>query len=208
MTELLLIRHGETDFNRELRFQGHVDVPLNATGQAQAALLGARLAHEPLDIIVTSDLQRARETAAPLLQRRGASAQPDAQWREQAFGVLEGLAVPDVPRTHPDLWAAWARHDADHAPPGGESNRQFHTRVMQALAALAQAGDGRRIAVFTHGGVLDMVWREVHGLPLAGPRGCAIPNTGINRLAWDGQRLVILQWADDGHLQVPAPGVS
>lgn len=205
MTELLLIRHGETDFNRELRFQGHVDVPLNATGQTQAALLGARLANEPLDIIVTSDLQRARDTAAPLLQRRGALARPDAQWREQAFGVLEGLAVPDVPRTHPDLWAAWARHDADHAPPGGESNRQFHARVMRALAALAQAGAGQRIAVFTHGGVLDMVWREVHGLPLAGPRDCAIPNTGINRLAWDGQRLVILQWADDAHLQMPAP---
>lgn len=204
MIEFLLIRHGETDYNRQLRFQGHIDIPLNATGHAQAERLGRRLAEEPLDGIVTSDLQRARETAAPLLERRGGLATPDPLWREQAFGVLEGLAVPDVPRTHPELWAAWSRHEADLAPPGGESNQAFHARVLQAMSALAQARPGERIAVFTHGGVLDMLWRHAHGLPLAGARACAIPNTGINRVLWDGRRVEILQWADDAHLQEPA----
>lgn len=202
MTELLLIRHGETDFNRQLRFQGHVDVPLNETGLAQARRLAERLADEPLDAVVSSDLQRARATAEPLLQRRGASARFDPLWREQAFGVLEGLEVPSVRLSHPDLWAAWSRHDADQAPPGGESNRRFHARVMQALRGLAAAhAPAKAIVVFTHGGVLDMVWREAHGLPLAGPRECAIPNTGINRLRWDGTRLEILQWADAAHLE-------
>jgi probable phosphoglycerate mutase len=201
MTDLLLIRHGETDYNRQLRFQGHVDVPLNAAGQAQALRLAERLAGEPLDAVVSSDLQRARATAEPLLQRRGATARLDPLWREQAFGVLEGLEVPSVRHSHPELWAAWARHDADQAPPGGESNRHFHARVMQALRALAAAHAGAQaVAVFTHGGVLDMLWREVHRLPLAGPRECAIPNTGINRLRWDGTRLEILQWADAAHL--------
>jgi 2,3-bisphosphoglycerate-dependent phosphoglycerate mutase len=73
---------------------------------------------------------------------------------------------------------------------------------MQALRALVEAQPDARIAVFTHGGVLDMLWREVHGLPLAGPRECAIPNTGINRLHWDGRRLEILQWADAAHVPV------
>lgn len=201
MTDLLLIRHGETDFNRQLRFQGHVDVPLNAAGQSQAQRLAERLAGEPLDAVVSSDLQRARATAEPLLQRRGGTARLDPLWREQAFGVLEGLEVPSVRLTHPELWAAWSRHDADHAPPGGESNRLFHARVMLALQALAAThGPAGTVAVFTHGGVLDMVWREAHGLPLAGPRECAIPNTGINRLRWDGTRLEILQWADAAHL--------
>jgi probable phosphoglycerate mutase len=201
MTELLLIRHGETDYNRELRFQGHVDVPLNATGHAQAARLAERLAAEALDAVVMSDLRRTQETAAPLLQRAALAARPDPLWREQAFGVLEGVEVPKVRDSHPELWAAWTRHEADHAPPGGESYRQFHARVLQALEALRATHAGaRRLAVFTHGGVLDMVWREVHGLPLAGPRACAIPNTGINRLRWTGGRLEILQWADAAHL--------
>lgn len=208
MTDLLLIRHGETDYNRQLRFQGHVDVPLNATGQSQAVRLAQRLLAEPIGQVVTSDLQRARETAAPLLAQRALPSRADALWREQAFGVLEGLEVAAARLSHPDLWAAWARHDADHALPGGESARQFHARVMRALAALQALGDAAPaagpVAVFTHGGVLDMVWRQAQGLPLAGPRACAIPNTGVNRLRWDGSRLEIVQWADDAHLQGPA----
>lgn len=201
MTELLLIRHGETDYNRQLRFQGQIDIPLNATGHAQAERLGLRLLAEPIDAVVTSDLQRTRETAAPLLRQRRLDTTSDALWREQAFGVLEGLEVASVRGLHPALWDAWARHEADQAPPGGESYRQFHARVMRALGSLTAARKGQRVAVFTHGGVLDMVWREVHGLPLAGPRACAIPNTGINRLAWNGTRFEILQWGDDAHLQ-------
>ena len=98
------------------------------------------------------------------------------------------------------LWNAWARHDADTAPPGGESYRAFHTRVLAALQTLAAAHSGARIAVFTHGGALDMVWRELHGLPLAGPRECEIPNTGFNRLRWTDGQLELLQWADTSHL--------
>lgn len=200
MTELLLIRHGQTDFNRELRFQGHVDAPLNATGHAQAARLAARLAGEDLDLVVSSDLTRARDTAAPLLARRVLPSRLDAAWREQAFGALEGLVVSDVPALHPALWDAWSRHEADTAPPGGESYRAFHARVMAALKALAEAHAEARIAVFTHGGALDMVWRDLHGLPLAGPRQCEIPNTGVNRLRWASGRLELLQWADTAHL--------
>jgi 2,3-bisphosphoglycerate-dependent phosphoglycerate mutase len=203
MTELLLIRHGETDYNRQLRFQGQIDVPLNATGHAQAQALADRLAQEPLDRLLSSDLQRAQATAEPLRARRELPLTLDAAWREQSFGVLEGVEVPTVRLSHPELWAAWSRHEADHAPPGGESNVSFHARVMGALRTLlALVPKGSRVAVFTHGGVLDMVWRDVHARPLAGPRECAIPNTGINRLGWDGTRLAVLRWADAAHLEV------
>jgi len=200
MTELLLIRHGETDYNRQLRFQGQVDVPLNARGHWQAGRLAERLADEPLDLLVSSDLTRARETAAPLVARQRAALRPDAAWREQAFGELEGLVVSEVPALHPTLWAAWSRHEADSAPPGGESYRAFHGRVMAALRGLAEAHPQARVAVFTHGGVLDMVWRELHALPLAGPRQCEIPNTGINRLHWADGRLALRAWGDAAHL--------
>ena len=201
MTELIIIRHGETDWNRQHRFQGQIDVPLNAIGLAQAERLGRRLAEEPIDVLVCSDLQRARRTAEPLALPRGLVPQIDPLWREQGFGVLEGLDVPTIRSQHGPLWDRWVRHEADYAlPQGGESNRAFHARVMQALQALLAAHAGRRVAVVTHGGVLDMLWRQAQGLSLTGPRECDIPNTGINRLRWSGDTLQILRWAEADHL--------
>jgi probable phosphoglycerate mutase len=204
-TELSFIRHGETDWNLQQRFQGQIDVPLNANGQRQAALLGARLAAAPADALVSSDLQRARQTAAPLAAAWGLPLPTLAGLREQHFGVLEGLDVPTIQRDHPELWARWLEHRADHAlPGGGESTRQFHARVLAAVRQLADEYAGRRLTVVTHGGVLDMLWRTAHGLPLDGARDCAIPNTGINRLRWVDGTLQIEAWADDAHLAQPA----
>ncbi len=199
MTELIVIRHGETDWNRQHRFQGQIDVPLNAAGRAQATRLAQRLAGEHFDVIVASDLQRAHATAQ-------AAAGPgeievDPLWREQSFGVLEGLDAPTITREHPDLWAQWLRHDADYALPGGESVREFHERVLRGLQRVVRAHAGRCIAVFTHGGVLDMLWRAAQKLSLHGARICEIPNTGINRLRWSGDALQIVRWADAAHLE-------
>ena len=179
MTDLIFIRHGETDWNRQQRFQGQIDVPLNATGHLQA-------------------------------QRLARPARVQADWREQGFGVLEGLSVDEIKEHHPDLWAQWLRHDADYCLPAGESVRRFHARVVDAVRELARQHEGRRVLIVTHGGVLDMLWRTVHGHPLHGPRDCAIPNTGINRLRWRDGRLDLEHWADDAHLaglpEQPATG--
>jgi 2,3-bisphosphoglycerate-dependent phosphoglycerate mutase len=210
MTELLFIRHGETDWNRQQRFQGQIDVPLNATGHLQAARLGARLAAEPPDLLVSSDLQRARDTAAPLATAWAQTPLLMQGLREQSFGLLEGLDVPAIQARHPELWARWLEHAADFALPGGESLRTFHARVLAAVNELAAAHTGRRIVVVTHGGVLDMLWRSARGLPLDGLRQCEIPNTGLNRLRWRGGTLHIDSWADAGHLDgLPAqPGTN
>ena len=200
MTELLFIRHGETDWNRQQRFQGQIDVPLNDQGRAQAERLGARLADEPPDAFFTSDLQRARETAAPLARAWGREPVAMPGLREQAFGIFEGLNVAAITAGHPELWLRWLEHRADFALPGGESLRQFHTRVLQSVRELAAAGTGQRMTVVTHGGVLDMLWRSAHGLPLDGLREGEIPNTGINRLRWVNDGLQIEVWADAAHL--------
>lgn len=199
-TALTFIRHGETDWNRQQRFQGQIDVPLNATGHAQAARLAARLAGDVPDLLFSSDLQRARETAAPLSAAWALPVAAVPGLREQSFGVLEGLDVPTIKTAHPDLWAQWLLHHGDFALPGGESLRQFHSRVMAAVQELVASHGGRRLAVVTHGGVLDMLWRSAKGLPLDGLRDCAIPNTGINRLRWQDGRLHIEAWGDDAHL--------
>lgn len=200
MTRFTFIRHGETDWNRQQRFQGQIDVPLNATGHAQAARLAARLAREPHDALYSSDLQRARETAAPVAAAWGLPVAPLPALREQSFGILEGLEVAAVPTLHPLLWEQWLEHPADFALPGGESLRRFSERVMGGVRELAARHAGRQVAVVTHGGVLDMLWRAANALPLHGRRDCLIPNTGLNRLRWEGERLVIEVWADDAHV--------
>ncbi|HTP72719.1 MAG TPA: histidine phosphatase family protein [Burkholderiaceae bacterium] len=201
MTELIVVRHGETDWNRQHRFQGQIDVPLNAVGRSQAARLAQRLAEESFDAVVASDLQRARTTAD--LAAAGHAITSEPLWREQAFGVLEGLDAPTIIERHPQLWAHWLRHDADYAlPGGGESVRAFHQRVLHAVRQLALQYRGARVVVFTHGGALDMLWRAARNAPLSGPRTCDIPNTGINRLRWrDDDTLEIVQWADAAHLE-------
>ncbi|NRF72350.1 histidine phosphatase family protein [Aquincola sp. S2] len=201
MTELIVIRHGETDWNRQHRFQGQIDVPLNTLGLEQATRLGERLTGERIDVLIASDLQRAQATAAPIARSHGLAVHTEPLWREQAFGILEGLDVTTIRRQHRDLWERWVQHDADYAlPAGGESNLHFYARVQRALAAAIETHAGRRIVVVTHGGVLDMLWRAANTLPLHGARACAIPNTGINRLRWSEGGLTVTQWADDAHL--------
>ncbi len=204
MIDLWLVRHGETDWNRELRFQGHLDAPLNALGLRQAQRLGEYLATLPPRPVLASDLLRTRQTAQPLSQQWQTQAEPDRLWREQAFGVIEGLTLDEIRQRHPEVVHQWRRHDPDYAPDGGESRRQFHARVMQAVQALVQrcAQEGwQSPLVVSHGGVLDMVYRSATGQPLGGPRECTIPNAGLNHVRTDGERFEIVQWAQTGHLE-------
>lgn len=204
-TELILIRHGETDWNRELRFQGHIDVPLNDTGHEQARRLGLRMAGAQVDRLVCSDLMRAQQTAAPAAQQLSLQAVTSAALREQHFGIVEGMRADEIQAQHPRAWEDWLKFQEDHAMPEGESPRQFHTRILAALGELAAANVGRTVMVVTHGGALDMVWRTVRGLGLNGPRQSEIPNAGYNRVriadAADPASIEILDWADVRHLE-------
>jgi probable phosphoglycerate mutase len=203
-TELILIRHGETDWNRELRFQGHIDVPLNDIGHEQARRLGLRLAGEPVQQLISSDLLRTQQTAAPAALQLGLDIVTTTSLREQNFGIAEGLRADELQQLHPRAWEDWLEFREDHAMPQGESPIDFHARAIAALGRIATEHAGLRVLVVTHGGVLDMVWRTVHGLGLNGPRRSDIPNAGFNRIriadAAAPERIEILDWADTRHL--------
>ncbi|MEJ8815136.1 histidine phosphatase family protein [Variovorax ureilyticus] len=203
-TELILIRHGETDWNRELRFQGHIDVPLNDMGHEQARRLGLRLAGESVQYLVSSDLMRAQQTAAPAAQQLELAIATTVTLREQNFGVVEGMRAEEIQTLHPRAWEDWLQFREDHAMPEGESARQFHGRIIDALGSIATAHSGQSVLVVTHGGVLDMVWRTARGLGLNGPRQSEIPNAGFNRIrladASAPDRIEIVDWADTRHL--------
>ncbi len=200
MTELILLRHGETDWNRELRFQGHVDVALNAIGLEQARRLAARLAGETAHALYASDLLRAQQTAAPVARQLGLSSVTDPALREQCFGQVDGMKVDDIKARHPQAWEGWLRFHEDFCMPEGESTRQFHARVMDAVQRLVAAHRDSTLVVVTHGGVLDMIYRTARSLGLSGPRQSDIPNAGLNRVRVHEGGMEILTWADVQHL--------
>jgi len=200
---LLLIRHGETAWNAEHRIQGRLDVPLSTTGVWQTGRLAERLAGEAIDAVISSDLARAWMTGAPLADARGLTMVPDARLRERAFGIFEGKTLDEIAAEHPDELAAWRSRDVDWRIPGGESGAEFIDRVLVALHEIAAAYVGRTVAVVTHGGVLDVVYRNARALAWDAPRDHLMLNASINRLqAQTGPlRLQIVDWADIGHLE-------
>ncbi len=200
MTSFLLLRHGETVWNRAGRLQGWQDSPLSEAGAAQAAALALRLAAEPIDLLVTSDLGRTRDTAAPIAARLGLAVVPDPGLRERCYGALEGLTWAEIERAHPAAYARLLARDADYVVPGGESANQFRDRVVAALERLARAHAGASIAVVTHGGVLGVVYRRARDIPLELPRTFAIPNGAVNRVRIGRRRWSIEAWAETDHL--------
>jgi probable phosphoglycerate mutase len=209
MTDFLLIRHGETDWNRELRFQGHIDVPLNDIGLQQAQRLQQRVTQRLSQWqqeqrvptrVVTSDLLRAQQTAQPVAQALGVQLQVSSGLREQCYGCFEGLKAVEIKQKFPDEWQQWLRFDPAYAVPDAECLQDFYHRVVTTLHELAHTYQGEHMVVVTHGGVLDMIWRHAKAQSLHGPRACDIPNAGLNQVRWQAGALHIQHWADTEHL--------
>lgn len=200
MTELILLRHGETDWNRELRFQGHVDVSLNAIGLEQAERLARRMHGEAVHQIYVSDLLRAQQTAKPVARELALAPITEAGFREQSFGTVDGMSVDEIKAQHPLAWDGWLRFEQDFCMPGGETTRQFHARVMDSVHRIVAAHPQQRVVVVTHGGVLDMIYRTALALGLNGPRQGDIPNAGFNRVRVHAGGIEILAWAQVQHL--------
>lgn len=200
VTQILAIRHGETDWNVQQRLQGHTDIPLNARGMAQAARLAAALQHEPLQAIYSSDLSRALATATPFAQRQGLTVTPEPALRERCFGSFEGLSYTEIDQQWPQEAAAWRRRDPAFAPPGGETLPAFQERCVQAVLKLAAAHPGQTIALVAHGGVLDAWYRAASRAGLQAPRTWVLGNAAINRLLLADEGLMLVGWNDTQHL--------
>jgi 2,3-bisphosphoglycerate-dependent phosphoglycerate mutase len=161
---LFLFRHGETDWNREGRLQGHTDTPLNATGLAQAEALAQRLLAHWLDAVVSSDLTRALTTARIIAEVSGVPLLTDPGLREVSVGLAEGMLWEEAKaRFGAELTEHWYSDDTV-AFPGGETGHQTLTRGLAALRRVALTYPYRRIAVSTHGAMVRRLVK--HALPV------------------------------------------
>jgi probable phosphoglycerate mutase len=199
-TRLLLIRHGETAWNRATRIQGHTDIPLSPLGLAQAERLARAVAEEPLAAIYSSDLSRARQTAEALARVHGLPIQFDKALRERAFGRFEGLSWEEIEQGYPDDAARWRRREPDFAVGGGESLQVFSARCLAAARRAAAGHPGQNIALVAHGGVLDCLYRAATGAALDAPRSWQLGNATINRLLATPEGFALIGWNDDSHL--------
>jgi len=204
VTTFLIVRHGETDWNVAGRLQGWRDSPLTPTGRAQAAAVAARLAGEPIDALVASDLGRTQETAAPIAAGLGLPIGPDPRLRERCYGEFEGMTWAEIERAHPRDYHRLVARDPEYVVPGGESGVQFRDRVVSALEHLARTYAGATVVVVTHGGVLGIAYRHAKDIALEMPRTFNVPNAAVNRVRIGGRRWGIEAWGDTGHLPEPA----
>jgi probable phosphoglycerate mutase len=205
MTDILLIRHGETAWNRMRRMQGHIDIGLNDEGQRQARSLARALQSERPAAIYASDLQRARNTAQAVADMHQLPVHIDSALRERCYGAFEGLMYDEISLQHPEAFALWQSRDPQARFPAGEREaetlEEFHQRSVDVITRIAQQHPDQRIMIVTHGGVLDCLYRAAHDLPMTSPRDFAILNAAINRLHWDGHKFRVLQWGDAAHIE-------
>jgi probable phosphoglycerate mutase len=200
-TRICMVRHGETDWNAERRIQGHIDIPLNPAGQAQAEATAGGLAGQDFAAAYSSDLRRAWETARIAAAPLGLRVHAERGLRERHYGCLQGLTAAELLDRHPDLHARYLARDPDCAFDDGESLGAFAARVVATVEALAARHAGASLLLVSHGGVLDICHRRASGKALSATRDFAIPNAALNwfEVADGGWRL--LAWADRRHLE-------
>ncbi|MFO1329687.1 MAG: histidine phosphatase family protein [Rubrivivax sp.] len=200
VTRVLVVRHGETAWNAELRIQGHTDIELNPRGQWQAQQLALALADEVLHAVYSSDLRRAHDTAQPAARAAGLPVQHHTGLRERGFGRFEGLTFSEIDQRWPEDARRWRQRDTDFAPGGGEALTGFHARCVAAAGELAARHRGQSILLVSHGGVLDCLYRAATGAALDAPRSWALGNAAVNRLLHTDAGFTLVGWNDTRHL--------
>jgi 2,3-bisphosphoglycerate-dependent phosphoglycerate mutase len=207
----MLVRHGQSTWNREHRIQGQLDPPLSAEGRAQAELLSRRLAGRRFAGFYASDLKRAWETAQVIGAAIGAEPEPDRGVREIYLGAWEGLRTDELAQRFPDAWARWTEKPDWDLVPGGEGAAPFEARVASALDAILERHAHGDILVVTHGGVIQVALHRVIGSPSHGLFPFKIQNASISVIEKRDGRAIIDGSNDIAHLEAslvtdPGPG--
>ena len=199
-TRLLLIRHAQTEWNIQRRFQGHGDSPITEEGQAQLQRLKSRLAGLEFDVVYYSDLRRTMETSKML---SGKQRVEEPRLRERGVGILEGLNLEQIMDEHAEAFRAFRSGDKDHQIEGGESLQIALNRAWTFLEEMPEKHPGAELAAVSHAGLIRLICKQILGLALDAPNFFQIPNTSLTQLVFSPKdRSWSLEClADTTHLQ-------
>jgi probable phosphoglycerate mutase len=198
-TRVILVRHGQTEWNDGSRFQGHMDSALTPAGILQAEGMGARLALENIAAIYSSDLGRATHTARIIAAAMNLEFLTDSRLRERALGIFQGLNRDEIASRYPEETRRYFSRDPNYVIPGGESAAQRFQLGLQFLDEIANRHRGQTIVAVTHGGLVQGMFRYVTGIPFESPRRFAIRNVAYNVFVKQECGWSLEVWGDIAH---------
>jgi probable phosphoglycerate mutase len=205
-TRVIIVRHGQTQWNLKLIRQGHLDSPLTDRGIAQAKALGKRLAQEGFNALYSSDLGRAVQTAEMIGAVTGHCVVIDERLRERNLGVFQGLGRDEIERRFPEEYRLHRSIGPDYVIPSGESVRQQVERNLLCLAELGAKHVAETIVVVTHGGVLSGLFRHTFSIPFSAPRRFEFMNASLNVFNYENGSWFLQTWGDVSHLGTVGTG--
>lgn len=201
-TRLILIRHGETEWNKNLRFQGHMDIPLSEEGREQARKLALRLSTEKFDAAYASDLSRASETAQAVADYHNLEVKLKPELKEINFGQWEGLTHQEIDSKYPESMAKWLSDPKETRIPGGESMNEVAQRCKAGISGILADNANKNVLVVAHGGVLRIVVAQALGIELNNYWKFRLDNVSLNIIDYyDNGRTILNCLNDTSHLQ-------
>jgi 2,3-bisphosphoglycerate-dependent phosphoglycerate mutase len=199
-TRIILVRHGETDWNAIGRIQGQSDTPLNAIGKIQAQRVAHRLAREAVQALYSSDLARAFETATIIGERLGLTVAKSPRLRERQYGAWEGLTSAEIQARYPTQYDEWRARSTDFAPPAGETRSQLLTRALTALQTIARQHAGELVVVVTHGGFCYVLINHILGSVDGDRREFTFGNASLHTLELAHDNWAVISVNETAHL--------
>ena len=199
-TEIILIRHGETEWNSQKRMQGHSNSNLSEVGRGQIQELGELMKNVSFDHIYSSDSLRARQTAEAITQYSGHTLQFDQRIREKNLGVFEGLTSTEAKERHPEVYRLFKTAGPNYVIDEGESTQQLLERALEFIEEIRLRHPQERVVMVTHGGVVRVLMKHALGLSIDAPTRFIIKNTGIFGLIWN-ENWLVTQMGGVSHLE-------
>lgn len=203
LTRIYLVRHGETQWNKDLRYQGHRDIPLSEVGIAQARKISTRLAGEKLDVVYASDLSRALETARIIARPHNLEVKVDARLKETNFGLWEGLTYNEINLQYPDEMNGWRTNPRETKIPGGESLAEVMIRCKEGMDSLIKENLNRNILLVAHGGIIRILLVDILGMDINSYWKIKQDNVALNIIEYYGEdRAILCLMNDISHLNL------